>query len=116
MQTLTSPSPTGADEQAPLGVMMATNDYVRRIHWWVRLFGVVWLASLAFGLLVVGAMGIGIARDSEDSTPGISGITPTYRPYVTPTSVPSGGFANRHECMQAFYTTTAQCNELFPLD
>jgi hypothetical protein len=25
-------------------------DYARRIHWWVRLFGVVWLISLAIGL------------------------------------------------------------------
>lgn len=27
-----------------------TADYARRIHWWVRLFGVVWLVGLVFGV------------------------------------------------------------------
>ncbi len=29
-----------------------TKEYARRIHWWVRLFGVVWLVSLAFAMVV----------------------------------------------------------------
>ena len=30
-------------ERAMHRTLTSTEDYVRRIHWWVRLFGVVWI-------------------------------------------------------------------------
>lgn len=40
-----------AFERAMHRTLTATEDYTRRIHWWVRLFGVVWLASIALGVV-----------------------------------------------------------------
>ena len=40
---------------------ISANDYMRRIHWWVRLFGVVWIVIPALiGVLAVVFM-IGVA-------------------------------------------------------
>ncbi len=34
-------------------LLYETKDYARRIHWWVRLFGVVWTATIVGGVVLV---------------------------------------------------------------
>lgn len=50
---LTQNLPTATGQWTPLVLTPAeqTADYTRRIHWWIRLFGVAWLASWALGLV-----------------------------------------------------------------
>jgi hypothetical protein len=38
-------------EHHHLAVAQQSHDYLRRIHWWVRLFGVVWLAGILLTVL-----------------------------------------------------------------
>jgi hypothetical protein len=49
-----------------LAVLTETRDYTRRIHWWVRLFGVVWSVGIALGLLggLTVAIQLGLSSDS----------------------------------------------------
>jgi hypothetical protein len=75
-----------------LAVLTETRDYTRRIHWWIRLFGVVWLTTMAMGV-ILGAIAIGAA--SRSTNPGI------------------GSYSSRSACMAAAETTLAQCNALF---
>ncbi len=46
-------SPVGQErvDQQQLAVAQRSEDYLRRIHWWVRLFGVVWLAGILLAVL-----------------------------------------------------------------
>jgi hypothetical protein len=53
------PKTVSADER--------TADYARRIHWWVRLFGVVWLATILIG--VIGAVSVAVMAASESAAP-----------------------------------------------
>lgn len=50
-----------------------SNDYLRRIHWWVRLFGIVWIvipmATLVVGFFFfLGAGAMGRSADSATSS------------------------------------------------
>jgi hypothetical protein len=78
-----------------LAMLTETRDYTRRIHWWIRLFGVVWLTTMALGVLI-GAVAIGIASKS------------------TNTGTNSGLYSSRSACMAAIETTAAECDALFP--
>ena len=88
----------GAAAAPPPG--LTVTDYARKIHWWVRLFGVVWLASIAFAVAVGVFIGIAAAAQSRDAG---SSYTPTY----TPTSS-----MTYSECMANPNTTFAQCQLL----
>lgn len=41
-----------AFQRAMHRTLTSTEDYTRRIHWWVRLFGLCWLASIGLSVLV----------------------------------------------------------------
>jgi hypothetical protein len=41
------------------------NDYLRRIHWWVRLFGIVWIVIPVVAFLAAVAFGLGIISMSR---------------------------------------------------
>jgi hypothetical protein len=52
-----------------LAVAQQSQDFLRRIHWWVRLFGVAWLAGIlltVLGFLTV--FTVGAYRASRDAT------------------------------------------------
>jgi hypothetical protein len=53
-----------ADTNGIHDMLRDVKDYTRRIHRWVRLFGVIWLASLILG--VVGAMIFALAAAVEN--------------------------------------------------
>ena len=40
-------------------------DYLRRIHWWVRLFGIVWIVLPVVAFLAAVAFGLGIISMSQ---------------------------------------------------
>lgn len=50
----TKPALNDADNNGIHDLLYSNVDYVRRIHWWVRLFGFVWIVLPA--LFVVGAV------------------------------------------------------------
>jgi hypothetical protein len=83
----------GDREDRQLAVLTETRDYTRRIHWWIRLFGVIWLTTLAVGVLIA-AFSIGIATKNSDT-----GV---------------GSYSTRAACIAAIETTTAECDALFP--
>lgn len=58
----------GARLDAIHSVLAETNSYTRRIHWWIRLFGVVWLTTLIVGL-AMGAFMVGVATRTTTQTP-----------------------------------------------
>jgi hypothetical protein len=73
-----TPAEPAARWAVPAGTALtpeaATADYARRIHWWVRLFGVVWLTSLALG--IVGMLIFAVAASSQDvDSPSFSGTS-----------------------------------------
>lgn len=69
------PKPVGPDPNLD-GIHVLThknNDYLRRIHWWVRLFGIVWIvipivATAMFVAFVMGIIGMA-ATDSDSYSP-----------------------------------------------
>ncbi len=84
---------------------LTVTDYARKIHWWVRLFGVVWLASIAFAVAVGLFFGIAIAIQSSDET---GSYTPSFS---SPGSVSVSGMSYQ-ECMTDPRTTYDQCLSL----
>lgn len=47
-----------------------TNDYLRRIHWWVRLFGIIWIViPVVFALIGVLFLLGGITAATVDKIP-----------------------------------------------
>ena len=103
-----APPPPISDWKAPVqpadanGLTMT--DYTRKIHWWVRLVGVVWLTSMIIGV-VIGAIAI-IAVGVEAGKTDVN----------MPASVHNEIFSSRASCMSASWTTAAECNSLFPND
>lgn len=55
-----------AFQRAMHRTLAATEDHTRRIHWWVRLFGICWLASMA--LAVIGAVLFAVAFTGAATT------------------------------------------------
>ena len=99
-ETRPNPETPTHDERGDrqLAALIETRDYTRRIHWWIRLFGVVWLTTIGIGVLVGIALGVSLAINAANNA----------------NSGGNGGYANRSECMADRFTTTAQCNALFP--
>jgi hypothetical protein len=96
-EVLTPPPPSdyigfGGKPLAPPANALTVTDYARKIHWWVRLFGVIWLVSMAIAVVV--GIAAGTAMSSNHTTSSV--------------------FSSRSQCMQASYTTTQECNLLFP--
>jgi hypothetical protein len=80
-QTIDQPTawPTPATDPNLDGIHVLTQrntDYLKRVHWWVRLFGIVWivipvLAFLAAVAFALGALSLS-ASDNTTSTPSSS--------------------------------------------
>ena len=87
---------------APATQGLTVTDYARKIHWWVRLFGVVWLASIglavAFGVIV----GLAAAVQMSDTT--------SYSPSYSPSSPVSG--MTYSQCLADLSTTYDECQSL----
>jgi len=62
---LSSPVSESAEDRQ-LSVALQSQDYLRRIHWWVRLAGVVWLATIAVTVLAFVTVAI-VSAMSDDS-------------------------------------------------
>ena len=69
--TPTFQTPRAWDDELPpqpaprTGLVVA--DYLRRIHWWVRLFGICWLVTVGLAVLGVVFMIIGMSRTAPTS-------------------------------------------------
>lgn len=50
------------------GVLSETNSYAKRIHWWVRLFGVVWAISLICAISFGVYAGVQAAKTGQTQT------------------------------------------------
>jgi hypothetical protein len=93
----------GDREGHQLAVLTETCDYTRRIHWWVRLFGVVWLTTMALGVLIGAALGI-LAASTANDVSKLNDVNNNG----------SSSYSTRAECMNAIETTAAFCESLFP--
>jgi len=94
---------SGGPAAPPQG--LTVTDYARKIHWWVRLFGVVWLASIALAVAVGLLIGIAAAIQSNET----GSYTPTFS---TPGSSASVSGMSYDECLADRRTTYAQCQTL----
>jgi len=117
VQTMTGDTHTSlGGPTATDAAVLETRDYVRRIHWWVRLVGVIWLATLSLSLLAFGAFWVAMAVHDSGSDSSILRTTPSFVPSGEVGTIPPGRYATRNDCMQAPYTSVEDCNRLFPLD
>jgi hypothetical protein len=97
-----TPEHHGDDRQdQQLAVLTETRDYTRRIHWWIRLFGVVWLTTMVLGVLIGGGLGILAARTADKFNDVGNSLDN------------SSSYSSRSACLSAPETTTAQCNAQF---
>lgn len=57
----------GARLDAIHATLTETNSYTRRIHWWIRLFGVVWLTGVILAACAA-AFWVGVAANAATDT------------------------------------------------
>jgi hypothetical protein len=113
---LAPPPPQNVNEQIWSGTQsseatgLTVTDYARKIHWWVRLFGVVWLVSVALAVVLGGIAGVVLSSAADDA-----GSTFSPRSSIS-TSGSYSDFSSRRECMLASWTTASGCNLYFPTD
>lgn len=91
-------------EDQQLAVLAETRDYTRRIHWWIRLFGVVWLTSVIVGAIVGAIALISLAVLGHNAANKLNDVDN------------SSSYSSRSTCMAAPETTLAQCNARFGND
>lgn len=58
-----------AFQRAMHGTLSASEDYLRRIHWWVRLFGIVWILVPIVSAAAVLTFFIGLMAFGAGTTP-----------------------------------------------
>lgn len=62
MTLLDTDAPTEAFQRAMHRTLTSQDDYLRRIHWWVRLFGLVWIVlPVIVGLAAILALAMAAA-------------------------------------------------------
>ncbi|HEV3362735.1 MAG TPA: hypothetical protein VG795_01120 [Acidimicrobiia bacterium] len=83
-----------ADTNGMHDMLHDVKDYTRRIHWWVRLFGVAWLVSLVLGIVGTMLFALAVAVQSDD----------TFGSY--------SGYSSYSACMSDPNTTFAECQRL----
>jgi hypothetical protein len=64
-----------ADTNGIHDMLHDVKDYTRRIHWWVRLFGVASIASLILGIVGTMIFAVALAVGSDDSFGTYSGYS-----------------------------------------
>jgi hypothetical protein len=87
-----TPDLTDADTNGLHDLLFETKDYARRIHWWVRLFGVLWLSSIILGV-VGGLAAFGFMAGQ--------------------TSARTTAYGSYSACMADPSTTLTECNAAF---
>lgn len=71
-QTIDQTSPKTWPTPQPAAPSGLAVDYLRRIHWWVRLFGIIWIVIPIVTLIIGGFFMIGVASRATTNNPGPS--------------------------------------------
>jgi hypothetical protein len=78
-QTTDHPKPSPDALWATLTPAEQSYDYIRRIHWWVRLFGIVWVVIPVVASLAAVAFGLGIlSKSAADNTMSVPTPAESY--------------------------------------
>jgi hypothetical protein len=99
-----------ADTNGIHDLLHDTKSYVKKIHWWIRLFGVIWLTGLAFSVLT-GAYIVGRASIDANRARSTADKIETNGPADRGDH---GGFSSKVDCIVASWTTADQCASWFP--
>lgn len=79
-----APKPTASALWATLTPAEQSYDYIRRIHWWVRLFGIVWIVIPVVASLAAMAFALGIlSKSAADNTMSVPTPAASYAQCLT---------------------------------